>query len=290
MSIRAVDFAVVDEDTGTANRMITVLWGAATDPGQVRTLNEDSFLAQLPVFVVADGMGGHAAGEVASGLAIDEFRQFIGVDDLTVDDVAAALGRANAAIVSGASDGDDRLGMGTTAAGMVMVQAGGGQHWMVFNIGDSRVYRFAEGQLDQVSIDHSEVEELVAAGQISRTQARLHQRRNIVTRSLGTQPAPVADSWLLPPVAGERYLVCSDGLPTELDDPEIAAYLGGEWDAQTAARRLVERAVAVGGRDNVTVLVVDVVDDGLAAVDEDTVPRAQAFASASDGIREAADE
>jgi len=270
--------------------MITVLWGAATDPGQIRTLNEDSFLAELPVFVVADGMGGHAAGEVASGLAIDEFRQFIGVDDLTVDDVAAALGRANAAIVSGASGGEDRSGMGTTVVGLVMVHAGGGQHWMVFNIGDSRVYRFADGQLDQVSVDHSEVEELVAAGQISRTQARLHQRRNIVTRSLGTQPAPAADSWLLPPIAGERYLVCSDGLPTELDDPEIAAYLSGDWDAQTAANRLVERAVAVGGRDNITALVVDVVDDDRTAVDEDTIPRAQATAAAADGAREAVDE
>lgn len=263
---------------GTARLMINVVWGAASDPGQVRELNEDSYLAELPVFVVADGMGGHAAGEVASGLAIDEFRPLVRAANLTADDVSAALARANDAILTQAGTGGDRAGMGTTVTGLVMVQAGGAMHWMVFNVGDSRVYRFTHGQLDQVSVDHSEVEELVAAGRISREQARVHQRRNIVTRSLGTEPPPVPDSWLLPPVAGERYLVCSDGLPTELDDGEISMYMGAEWDPATAARRLVARAVALGGRDNVTVLVVDVLGEDETDVDEDTTPRVSVVA------------
>ncbi len=253
--------------------MITVGWGAATDAGLVRTLNEDSYLAERPVFVVADGMGGHAAGEVASRIVIDEFRRLAGATDLSPDDVVAAVTRANDAIVAMGNADSEQAGMGTTVTGLAMVQASGGWHWMVFNVGDSRVYRFAGGHLDQVTVDHSEVEELVATGQISRREARVHQRRNIVTRSLGTWPAPQVDSWLLPPVLGDRYLLCSDGLPTEMEDTEISLCLGAEQDPSGTARHLVERAVALGGRDNVTALVIDVFGDEASDVDEDTTPR-----------------
>ncbi len=258
--------------------MITVVWGAATDTGQVRSLNEDCFLAEPPVFVVADGMGGHAAGEVASRLAVDEFKRLARFDNLTVDDVGSALSRANAAVLAEATLSPDRAGMGTTIAGLALVHAGGGQHWMIFNVGDSRVYRFADGRLDQVSVDHSEVEELVAAGEISRAQARIHPRRNIVTRSLGTTPAPIHDSWLLPPVPGERYLICSDGLPTEMGDEEICSHMSTGREASEIAHRLVERAVELGGRDNVTVVVIDVLNGAMTSVDEDTTPRGRVVA------------
>jgi protein phosphatase len=253
--------------------VIAVNFGAATSAGRVRELNEDDFVAEPPVFAVADGMGGHAAGEVASGIAVGKLRDLACHRSLQPADVAAALTDANEQVLFKSGLDNERAGMGTTAAGLVAVDAGGVDHWLVFNVGDSRVYRFAGGSLLQLTTDHSEVQELVSAGQITAQQARTHPRRNIVTRALGSTPGPTADQWLLPPSLGERFLLCSDGLSGELTDDEIADQLRGGAPAQDVADALVSLAVAAGGRDNVTVVVVDVTGTTDDDADRDTAQK-----------------
>lgn len=259
--------------------MMSVQWGSATDAGRVRESNEDSYFVAPSVFVVADGMGGHAAGEVASAIAVGEFRALGERPELRTEEIAEAIARANRQILENGRKHDSRKGMGTTLAGLGIVRAGGSAHWAVFNVGDSRIYHYVHGELHQVSVDHSEVQELIAAGYITPEQAKTHPDRNVVTRSLGTDPGPVPDIWVFPPVAGERFLVCSDGLPKELADSEIEQILHRETIAQEAANALVTRALEAGGRDNVTVLVIDFAGsmaDGLGhEIDEDTAPRQQ---------------
>lgn len=254
--------------------MIVAAWGAATDRGRVRALNEDALLAEPPLFVVADGMGGHVAGNVASRMAINVFMDLMCDGPISAAAAVDAIRAANDEILGSVAARPEREGMGTTISGLAVVSAAGSEHWMVFNVGDSRVYRLLDGELTQLTIDHSEAEEMVVAGQITREQARTYRRRNVVTRSLGTDPAPTADSWVFPPVDGERFLICSDGLTTELTDQEIFTSLTSITEPQHAAEVLVERALAAGGRDNVTVIVVDggpLVEE--AAVNEDTTPR-----------------
>ncbi len=247
--------------------------GGATDVGAVRERNEDS-LAVLPgLYVVADGMGGHAAGDVASRIAIDVMAGLCGRGDLSAADVAGAVRQANSAIVRAGTERPDRAGMGTTLTGVVVVRHVGdpgdasdggdaiapvGHAAAVLNVGDSRVYRFADGRLTQLTTDHNEVAELLAAGRLSEREAARHPLRNVVTRSLGTDEAVEPDVTVVPLVPGERFLACSDGLPLELGDAEIAAVLASTPDPQDAAERLVEAAVAAGGHDNVTAVVLDV--------------------------------
>jgi protein phosphatase len=259
--------------------MMSVQWGSATDAGRVRAINEDSYLVAPNLFVVADGMGGHAAGEVASAMAVGEFRALADRSELRTEEIVEAITRGNGQILQSGRQHDTRKGMGTTLAGLGIVRAGGAAHWAVFNVGDSRVYHYVHGELHQVSVDHSEVQELISAGYITPEQAKTHPDRNVVTRSLGTDPAPVPDIWVFPPIAGERFLICSDGLPRELDDTEIEKILHREPIAQEAATALVTRAVDAGGHDNITVLVIDFagsLTDGLShEIDEDTAPRQQ---------------
>ncbi|HST47465.1 Stp1/IreP family PP2C-type Ser/Thr phosphatase [Jatrophihabitans sp.] len=240
--------------------MLTLRWGTATDVGRVRKLNEDSLLAVPTLFVVADGMGGHAAGEVASQLAVAEFARLAEQQGVSSDDLAETVQRANEHILSAGAERGDRYGMGTTLTGIGVVSAADGEQLAVFNVGDSRVYRLSDGRLDQLTVDHSAVQELVDAGRITPQAARSHPRRNVVTRSLGSQPSPAPDVWLVPPVAGDRFLVCSDGLTGELEDPAIAELLGSSDDPQAAADELVRQALAAGGHDNVTVVVLDVAE------------------------------
>jgi PPM family protein phosphatase len=259
--------------------MMSVQWGSATDAGRVREVNEDSYLVAPSVFVVADGMGGNAAGEVASAMAVGEFRALAERSELRTEEIVEAISRASRQILDNGRAHDTRKGMGTTLAGLGIVRAGGSPHWAVFNVGDSRVYHYVHGELHQLSVDHSEVQELISAGYITPEQAKTHPDRNVVTRSLGTDPAPVPDVWVFPPIAGERFLICSDGLSRELDDAEIEKILHRETIAQEAATALVTRAVEAGGHDNITVVVIDFagsLTDRLAfGVDEDTAPRQQ---------------
>jgi protein phosphatase len=256
--------------------LIGVLVGAATSAGRVRELNEDNFVAVHPVYAVADGMGGHAAGEVASGIAVAELGALSRSQPVQPSAVGQALDEANEQILFKGSQVSGRAGMGTTATGLIAVEAAGVDHWLVFNVGDSRVYRFAGGSLQQLSTDHSEVQELVELGEITTEQARTHPRRNVVTRCLGTKPGPKPDQWLLPPSLGERFLICSDGLSGELSDADIEEELRCGTSPQQAVDNLVARAVAAGGRDNVTVLLVEVISTSDSSEDDDTVPRGMA--------------
>ncbi len=170
---------------------------------------------------------------------------------------------------------------GTTVAGVAVAAHDGGPYWLVFNVGDSRVYRLADGALEQVSVDHSVVQELVDAGRLSPQDAEHHPERHIITRAISTGPAPSPDYWLIPAGPADRMLVCTDGLTQELDDDAIRYLLMDQPDPQEAAQGLVRAAVAAGGRDNVTAVVVDVTDGGSLTVDDATIERAAVPAAAT---------
>ncbi|AXG14919.1 PP2C family protein-serine/threonine phosphatase [Intrasporangium calvum] len=230
--------------------------GVATDVGRVRQHNEDCARAAGTIFVVADGMGGHAAGEVASAIAADSVVELAEHPTLQPHDIVEQLGEANRRILESAAHHPEQAGMGTTVAGLALASVDGSKQWVVFNIGDSRVYRMVDDQLSQVTVDHSEVWELVQRGLITEEQAQRHPSRNIITRSLGREPMGDVDTWVLPPHQGESFVICSDGLSNELTRDEIEAVLAAAPDAEAAATELVRRAVEAGGRDNVTAIVV----------------------------------
>ena len=248
--------------------------GLATDVGRVRRHNEDSARTQGTVYVVADGMGGHAAGEVASRIAAETVVELATRQVLQVRDIVDQVGEANRRILGSAARHPEQTGMGTTVAGLALVSVGGSRHWAVFNIGDSRVYRCLDGELSQVTVDHSEVWELVEMGLLTPEQAQRHPGRNVVTRSLGREPMGVVDTWVFPPYPGEVFVICSDGLSNELTLEQIEGVLAEHPDAEGAAAELVRRAVEAGGRDNVTAIVVQSPGDELDLdIDEDTTPR-----------------
>ncbi len=241
--------------------------GAQTDTGRRRAVNEDSLLADYPVFVVADGMGGHEAGDRASAAVIDAFRPLVGREDLAPEDVTAAVNRAHAAVAH-IADGTSR-GAGSTLTGVVAVRQEQDRWWLIVNVGDSRVYRLLGNTLQQVTVDHSVAQELVDAGRLRREDVATYKGRNVITRAMG-DPESDADYWLLPVITGERLLVCSDGLTGELADESLRAGLAlGGGTAQTA-QVLVAQALERGGRDNITAIVVDVVSGG-ASPDSDEV-------------------
>ncbi len=250
-----------------------------SDRGAVRKLNEDSFLARLPVSVVADGMGGHAFGDRASQAAVAVFASRFGDMELArPQDVLDTVRRANDAVlqVSRESDTPGALS-GTTLAGVALVELEpSGFGWMVFNVGDSRVYTWDDSSLSQVSKDHSAVQEMVDAGEITREESERHPDRNVVTRALGATQDVRTDSWILPATGHQTFLVCSDGLTKELDDDEIAGLIaqGAGEPVSAIAERLVTAAVAAGGADNVTVVMVEA--DFETDPDEDTVERPDA--------------
>jgi protein phosphatase len=251
-----------------------IVAAVATDVGRVRQHNEDAACIDGTVYVVADGMGGHAAGEVASRIAAQTVVELARLPVVQVGDIVAQVTEANRRILASAAQHPEQTGMGTTVAGLALVSGGGSRHWAVFNIGDSRVYRCIDGQLSQVTVDHSEVWELVERGLITPEQAQHHPGRNVVTRSLGRDPMGVVDTWVFPPYPGEVFLICSDGLSNELTTEQIQAVLLEQPDAAEAARELVRRAVEAGGHDNVTAIVVAVQgQEPESDVDDDTTPR-----------------
>ncbi len=248
--------------------MTNLRWGSATDAGMLRATNEDCALAERPIFAVADGMGGRASGEVASSIAVGVLRRLCGPATTDVASVLEAVTAANDAIVSAAVD--EHAGMGTTLTGIALVDDRGQEQWLAFNVGDSRVYRLYSGRLEQLTKDHTEAEELVAAGALTPDQRRGHPSSRRLTRVLGIGPAPAVDSVLFYPTPGERLLLCSDGVHGELDDQAIRFCLEEPGPAAEVAQRVVRAALAAAGRDNLTAVVVDVVD---ANVDDDTGSR-----------------
>ncbi len=234
-----------------------ITWGSRSHVGRVRSGNEDAVLAADGLWLVSDGMGGHAAGEVASRIVVDTFAPLARRRSLRASDLAAAVHTANEAIRAYGEEHRPARGLGATAAGVASVTVAGTQRWAIWNVGDSRVYRLVDGRLGRATIDHSETEELILEGVISPEEARTHHARHIITRSLGQSGPLQPDLWLLPPAASERFVVCSDGLNSEVGDEEIRVILLAHPDAQAAADALVEAALAAGGHDNVSVVVVD---------------------------------
>lgn len=230
--------------------------GAATHAGKVRSNNQDNLLANDPIFAVADGMGGHTGGEIASAIAIDALAGAATV--ATIDDLIERVQEANTEIVNRGRLEPELRGMGTTLCILTDLQRAGPNRLGIANVGDSRLYRVTDDGLHQHTEDHSLVESLVRDGRLSRAEAAVHPQRNIVTRALGIDERVLVDAWELVPVVGDRYVLCSDGLFNEVHAAEIHDVLSTTEPPQDAAEDLVARAVAAGGRDNITVVVVDV--------------------------------
>jgi protein phosphatase len=245
---------------------VDLQYAAATHVGLVRTANEDAHLTAPPVFVVADGMGGHDHGEVASAFVVEEFARLAqtGIDAATAADaVTAALTAVHDRIdeydAAHHAAGDLLFGAATTATAALLVDDVAEPYWLVANLGDSRGYVFRDGVLSQLTVDHSLVQELVDAGTIAAADAAGHPDRHIVTRALGGPVRHEPDLFLLPAEVSGRILLCSDGVSEMLAHDDIAVILDEHLDPSAAAEEVVAAAVAAGGRDNATAVVVDVV-------------------------------
>lgn len=241
----------------------------------VRTVNQDSIVANPPVFLVADGIGGVDAGEVASGIVADEFAHLARAatrGGLEPDDVAMTLQHAHSAVLALS----DTLpnGAASTASGCVALEVDGRSYWLVFNVGDSRVYRCfgptGQRRIKQVSVDHSLVQELVDAGTITRAEAFTHPEKNVVTRAVGAADGFAPDFWMLPMAAGERMMICSDGLLGDSAATDVRELVKSAAPAGETVERLFELALRSGARDNVSVVVVDVASDESEEDDEPT--------------------
>ena len=235
-------------------------FGAATDVGMVRQSNEDAFSAEGELFIVADGMGGHNAGEVASALAVTTMKSGARNGLTEPGQFRELVQQANTAIYTASLDDSAQSGMGTTVTALAVLP-GEEPRVMVANVGDSRTYVWRNGRLDRISIDHSYVQELVNEGIITPEEARTHPRRNIVTRALGIDRSVQVDVFTYDVRTGDRLVLCSDGLVDEVSDAEIAKVIGQHSNAQECAEALIMVANTNGGRDNTTVVVVDIADD-----------------------------
>ncbi|MBO0772626.1 MAG: protein phosphatase 2C domain-containing protein [Actinobacteria bacterium] len=246
------------QDGGMA--MVTLAAGSATDRGRVRESNQDSLLVSPPLFAVADGLGGHRAGDVASQLAIETLRdRFSGPPG--TEALATAVAEAGRAVWQRADSDPALEGMGTTLTAVVVLEREGQVRLAVANVGDSRAYLFQHGQLSLLTRDDTVVQALIDAGEIEPERGRTHPQRSLLTRALGMSPVVEADI-SVPAVTGSaRLLLCSDGLTTEADDDQIAAVLAAAERPDDAATALVRLANDNGGSDNITVVVVDIAAD-----------------------------
>jgi serine/threonine protein phosphatase PrpC len=244
---------------------------SATDQGLVRSNNEDAFLIddQRALFAVADGMGGHRGGEVASHTAIESLRAAI-ANGIPLHE---AIVGANTAVISRAAGDDELTGMGTTMTALIAV---GGRQLLIGHVGDSRAYLLHDGTLSRATDDHSLVEELVREGRLTPEQAESHPRRSVVTRALGVDENVDVDLYTLDIEAGDRVVLCSDGLTTMVRERDIERIARTEPDPQRLAEALVAAANSAGGEDNTTVIVVDVIEtDAAAALDPTALHPAQ---------------
>jgi protein phosphatase len=223
---------------------------AATDVGRVRKHNEDSFLLEAPLFVVADGMGGANAGEVASGLAIEAFKEPLDQSLAPEPRMADAVKRANHSIWAKSITDDAFQGMGTTITSLLL----GGDELTIAHVGDSRAYRLRGGELTRLTIDHSLVGEMVRKGAITEAEAEVHPQRSILTRALGPEDSVEIDTLSYQLREGDVYLLCSDGLTGMVSEAEIAKEMGSGEPMQKVADNLIRRANENGGVDNITVV------------------------------------
>jgi serine/threonine protein phosphatase PrpC len=251
--------------------VLRIAWAAATDTGKRRAANEDSFVARSPLFAVADGMGGHSAGDLASAAVVERLAEIVTEDFLSPRAIERALEAATADITEIAAD--SVLGVGTTVTGAVLTLQDDDPYFAVFNIGDSRVYCFDRNELFQVTVDHSVVQELVEAGALTRDEADHHPDSNVITRAVGFNAPPMPDFWMVQLHAGLRFLMCTDGLTKEVSDENIRMHLAAGLTPVETAGALIDAALASGGRDNVTAIVVDVLEAPEPLENEDTEPR-----------------
>lgn len=228
-------------------------FGSRTDVGCVREHNEDSLAVAPPLYVVCDGMGGHAAGEVASEIAATTIAERA-PKHLDAEALGRAVEEANLAVIRAAREGVGRAGMGTTCTAAMLEN----ERLVIAQVGDSRAYLLHNGKLQQLTRDHSLMADLIEAGKITPEEAKTHPQRSVITRALGSDPRTEPDLYEINVETGDRLLLCSDGLSTMLEDFEVEAVMRRASDPQRCAAQLVNEAVAAGGYDNVTVVVVDV--------------------------------
>ncbi|HEX5902165.1 MAG TPA: Stp1/IreP family PP2C-type Ser/Thr phosphatase, partial [Actinomycetota bacterium] len=234
---------------------MNVAVGAASDIGQVREGNEDSYLVIAPLYAVADGMGGHRGGEVASNLALETVQTLFEQGSGTL---AQQVEQANRAVFDRSQKDRSVSGMGTTLTAALI--DGGRVH--LAHVGDSRAYLFRAGELSLLTEDHTLVHKMVVEGEITEEEAETHPHRSILTRALGVDAAVQVDESDVEVAGGDRILLCSDGLTGMVSDEQIREILGRNPDPQPAVDELVKEANRAGGIDNITAVILDFVDDG----------------------------
>lgn len=241
--------------------VVSSYYGSRTEIGNVREHNEDSLTVLPPLFAVADGMGGHEAGEVASGITINTLND-LAPQSADAEALARAVVAANLNVIKAPSQGVGREGMGTTLTAAILEK----ERLVIAQVGDSRAYLLHNGSLQQLTRDHSLMADMIEAGQLTEAEARVHPNRSVITRAIGSDPHMQPDLYELNVETGDRLLLCSDGICGMIEDHEIASIMRQAPSAQSCADQLVEAALAAGGFDNATAVVVDV--EGFKAVRE----------------------
>lgn len=241
--------------------VVSSYYGSRTEIGNVREHNEDSLTVLPPLFAVADGMGGHEAGEVASEITINTLND-LAPQSADAEALARAVVAANLNVIKAPSQGVGREGMGTTLTAAILEK----ERLVIAQVGDSRAYLLHNGSLQQLTRDHSLMADMIDAGQLTEAEARVHPNRSVITRAIGSDPHMQPDLYELNVETGDRLLLCSDGICGMIEDHEIASIMRQAPSAQSCADQLVEAALAAGGFDNATAVVVDV--EGFKAVRE----------------------
>lgn len=241
--------------------VVSSYYGSRTEIGNVREHNEDSLTVLPPLFAVADGMGGHEAGEVASEITINTLND-LAPQSADAEALARAVVAANLNVIKAPSQGVGREGMGTTLTAAILEK----ERLVIAQVGDSRAYLLHNGSLQQLTRDHSLMADMIEAGQLTEAEARVHPNRSVITRAIGSDPHMQPDLYELNVATGDRLLLCSDGICGMIEDHEIASIMRQAPSAQSCADQLVEAALAAGGFDNATAVVVDV--EGFKAVRE----------------------
>lgn len=241
------------QTTSRARKKVTAPFGSRTDIGCIRDHNEDSLIVMPPLFAIADGMGGHAAGEVASEIAVNVLSRLAPAHP-DGEALGRAVEEANREIIRASLDGRGREGMGTTITA-AMIE---GERLVIAQVGDSRAYLLHQGSLQQLTRDHSLMADMIEAGKLTPEEARFHPNRSVITRALGSDPHTRPDIYEIDVNTGDRVLLCSDGLSGMLHDEEIEKIMRRTQNPQLCASQLVNEAIAAGGHDNITVIVADV--------------------------------
>ena len=241
--------------------VVSSYYGSRTEIGNVREHNEDSLTVLPPLFAVADGLGGHEAGEIASEITINTLND-LAPQSADAEALARAVVAANLNVIKAPSQGVGREGMGTTLTAAILEK----ERLVIAQVGDSRAYLLHNGSLQQLTRDHSLMADMIEAGQLTEAEARVHPNRSVITRAIGSDPHMQPDLYELNVETGDRLLLCSDGICGMIEDHEIASIMRQAPSAQSCADQLVEAALAAGGFDNATAVVVDV--EGFKAVRE----------------------